>query len=149
MKKSAILALSAFLFSGLLSCSKKSGPSSPPAKSESVSIKITLNPVITTSQGDFIATCLALLPNGGYATWVVNGTTRSGENTISLTQTDFQNGVVTLSTTSNVASANLDISGATTAQSPYTVTVVPNINGTVTDSTFLTVTSTMQRSYSF
>ena len=150
MKRIFFLVLAAFLFSGILSCSKKSGGgSSPTAKTETVSFKITLNPVPGSNQGAFNGACDGLLANGNYAVWKVNGVTRSNEAAIAFTQTDFQNGVLTLEATTDVTTATLDVGGATVPTLPFTVTVVPTINGVVTDSTVLPVTSTMQRDWTF
>jgi len=150
MKSSILVVFVALLSVCTLSCGKSggNGNTTPVNKSKSVFIKITVNPVPGTNTGSFVGSVLALLPNSGYATWKVNGVTRTNENNIAFTTTDLQNGIITLETTANVSSANLDVSGVTATQ-PFTVVVAPTINGTADSTVSIPVTSTMQRSFTY
>ena len=134
-----------------LSCGKSGGGNNttPVNKSKSVLIKITVNPVPGDNQGSFAGNVSALLPNSGYATWKVNGVTRTNENNISFTTTDLKNGIITLETTASVNSAYLSISGVTVSQYPFTVLIAPTINGTADSTLSIPVTATMQRSFTY
>ena len=150
MKNFFLIVFVALLSLCTISCGKSGGGNTtPPAdKSKSVLIKITVNPVIDNNHGSFGGSIFALLPNSGYATWKVNGVTRTGENTIAFTSTDLKNGVITLETTANVNSASLDVSGVTIS-TPFTVLVEPTINGKADSSVSIPVTSTMQRDFTY
>jgi len=137
------------LITGAFSCKKSSsGGSNNTPTTKTVVIKITLSPVPGSNQGSFTGACNALLPNQNFATWKVNGVVRSSENTIAFTASDFQNGALTLETTAAVTSANLSMSGVTTAQYPFTVVYTATVNGKANDPVTIPVTSTMTRSFS-
>ena len=142
----------AFLSVCTISCGKSGGGNgnntTPDNKTKSVLIKITVSPVPGANTGSFVGSVLALLPNSGYATWKVNGVTRTSETSIAFTTTDLQNGIITLETTANVSSASLNVSGVTATQ-PFTVLVAPTINGTADSTVSIPVTSTMQRSFTY
>ncbi|WP_143773932.1 hypothetical protein [Niastella vici] len=110
--------------------------------------KLTLSPVPASNQGSFGGSINALLPNLKFATWKVNGVLRSGENTISFSASDFQNGVLTLEATEGISSGNLAIVGTTTSAYPYTVVVQWTVNGKANDPVTIPVTSFVQRSFS-
>ncbi|HTI89235.1 MAG TPA: hypothetical protein VL727_01550 [Puia sp.] len=150
MKRTYLVVFAALLSVCTISCGKSGGKATTPPdnKSKSFSVKITVSPVIDSDHGSFTGSALALLPNSGYATWKVNGVTRTAENNIVFTTTDLKNGVITLETTANVNSVNLDVSGVTVSQ-PFTVLVAPTINGTADSIVSIPVTSTMQRSFTY
>lgn len=149
MKNVFLVLSTAFLFTGISSCKKSGGGGSPAPVTKSVLIKITVAPGIVPNQGSFTGAVNALLPNSGFATWKVNGTVRANENTIAFTQTDLQSGVITLETTANVTSVNLDVSGVTVPQNPFNVTVLPTINGVSQTAVSIPVTSTMTRDFTY
>ena len=150
MKRAYLVVLAALLSVCTISCGKSGGKSTTPPdnKSKSVLIKITVNPVIDSDHGSFTGSILGLLPNSGYATWKVNGVTRTSEDVIAFTTTDLKNGVITLESTANVNSVNLSVSGVTVSQA-FTVLVEPTINGKADSSVSIPVTSTMQRSFTY
>ena len=141
--------MSALLISGAISCKKSSdgGNNNNNAAAKTVVIKITLSPVPVTNQGSFSGAINAILPNQNLATWKVNDVVRSNETTIGFTASDFKNGILTLEATATVTVANLSVSGVTTAQYPFNVTVQWTLNGTSGDPISLPVTTTMTRSY--
>lgn len=151
MKRSSLVVIAALLTVGSISCKKSGSKNTPPnTKSESVLIKITLTPVPGGAvKGDFDAAVYALLPNSQYATWKVNNVTRNNETTLTFTQADFQNGVLTLETTANVTAAYLSMGGITTAPYPYTVLVEPTINGKADSTSTISVTNTFTRDLTY
>jgi hypothetical protein len=149
MKRIITVLFSVLLISGAISCKKSNdgGNNNNNTTGKTVVIKITLSPVPGTNQGSFSAAVNALQPNLELTTWKVNDVLRPNETTLGFTAADFKNGVLTLETTAAVTTTNLSVSGVTTAQYPFNVTVQWTVGGKANDPITLPVTSTMQRDY--
>jgi hypothetical protein len=151
MKRILSIAVIAILSFGIFSCKKSSGdgPGNTTPAGKSVLIKITLSPAVLPQYADFSGAVNALLPNSSIATWKVNGVTRTGETSISFSPTDFKTGVLTLETTTPVKTANLSVGGLVVGQTSYTALVETTVDGKAQDPVSISVTSTMQRSFSY
>ena len=151
MKRILSIAVLATLSFGLFSCKKSSGdgPGNTTPAGKTIVIKITLSPMPLPSMADFSGAVNALLPNSSYATWKVNGVTRTSETTIAFSPTDFKSGVITLETTAPIKTANLAVSGLVVGQTSYTALVETTLDGKAQDPVTISVTSTMQRSFSY
>jgi hypothetical protein len=152
MKRILSIAVAATLSFGIFSCKKSSGGDSPgnttPA-GKTVLIKITLSPAVLPQNADFSGAVNGLLPNSSIATWKVNGVTRTSETTIAFSQADFKSGVITFETTAPIRNANLAVNGLVVGQTSYTALVETTLDGKAQDPVTISVTSTMQRSFSY
>ncbi|MBO9198660.1 MULTISPECIES: hypothetical protein [Niastella] len=137
------------VISGTISCkkSKDDGGNNNVPGAKTLSIKLTLSPVPTSSQGSFSGAINALLPNLNLATWKVNGVVRSNESTIAFSETDFKNGVLTLETTEAVSKCSVSLSGIATSANPYTAVIQWTLGGKANDPITMPVTSTLVRSF--
>lgn len=153
MKRISFFVTAALVLACALSCKKSnSNPGNTGTmtdSSKSVLVKITLNPVPAANTGSFDGAISGLLPNLKDATWKVNGVTRSNEPTITFKQDDFQNGLLTLEATSNVNFTTFSFGATTLSNYPFTIHIEPTINGKITDSTTIRVTSTLTRTWNW